>query len=173
MINIKLPYWLLEFDSAIGWFALLGKNNCLTELTFGHKNSITARKALSQDLVHEAEPLEYDLPLMQRLQDYADGMLADDFLDVEIDLSHLGLFQRRVLNLCRKIPFGKTTSYGELAAKAGSPRAGRAVGNIMAGNKIPIIIPCHRVVLASGKLGSYSAPGCVNMKKRLLALEAG
>lgn len=171
MNDIKIPYWVLEFDSAIGWFALLGKNDRLAELTFGHKSASMARKALSQDLLNEAEPLEGDISLKQRLQDYADGSSADSFLDVNLDLGHLGTFQRRVIKFCRQITFGSTISYGELAAKAGYPKAGRAVGTVMANNRIPIIIPCHRVVLASGKLGSYSAPGCVSMKKRLLTIE--
>jgi methylated-DNA-[protein]-cysteine S-methyltransferase len=64
-------------------------------------------------------------------------------------------------------------TYGELAAKAGYPGAARAVGNCMAANRIPLLIPCHRVVCAGGRLGSYSAPGGTVTKRRLLALEAG
>ena len=68
-------------------------------------------------------------------------------------------------------PVGTTLSYGQLAARAGSPRACRAVGNCIAGNKIPIVIPCHRVVLSGGGIGKYSAPGGARMKKRLLMIE--
>ena len=56
------------------------------------------------------------------------------------------------------IPYGRTMSYGELAAKAGSPRAARAVGNCMAANKIPLLVPCHRVVCSGGRLGSLFRP---------------
>ena len=100
---------------------------------------------------------------MRRLQAYAKGALKDDFRDIKLDLGRLSVFQRRVLEECRKIPFGTTLSYGQLAARAGSARAYRAVGNCMAGNKIPIITPCHRVVQSSGVLGSYSAPGGVRV----------
>ena len=81
-------------------------------------------------------------------------------------------FQRRVLNQCRRVPCGATISYARLAAKAGYPGAARAVGNCMAGNPIPLIVPCHRVVCSDGRLGAYSAPGGTAMKRRLLALES-
>jgi methylated-DNA-[protein]-cysteine S-methyltransferase len=64
-------------------------------------------------------------------------------------------------------------SYGELAAKAGYPRAARAVGSVMSSNRFPIVIPCHRVVAAGEKPGGYTSPQGVGMKLRLLALEAG
>ena len=110
-------------------------------------------------------------PLVRRLQAYAKGASKDDFRDIQLDLGCLSVFQRRVSEKCRIIPFGTTLSYGQLAARAGSHRAYRAAGNCMAGNKIPIIIPCHRVVPSNRGLGSYSAPGGVRMKKRLLSIE--
>ncbi|MEX1224432.1 MAG: MGMT family protein, partial [Pirellulales bacterium] len=73
---------------------------------------------------------------------------------------------------CRRIPIGQTMSYAELAAVAGSPGAARAVGNIMAGNRVPIIVPCHRVVGSGGSLGGYSSSGGLRTKRRLLSLEA-
>jgi methylated-DNA-[protein]-cysteine S-methyltransferase len=114
-----------------------------------------------------------DLPL--RLQAFASGK-PDDFRDIRVEPGllqpSLTDFQRRVLDQCRKIPYGSTISYAELAAKAGFPRASRAVGNCMAANRIPLLIPCHRVVRSDGQLGSYSAPGGVGMKRRLLAMES-
>jgi methylated-DNA-[protein]-cysteine S-methyltransferase len=62
-------------------------------------------------------------------------------------------------------------TYGELAAKAGSPRAARAVGSCMARNRIPLVIPCHRVVPSGGRLGSFSAPGGSETKRRLIDME--
>jgi methylated-DNA-[protein]-cysteine S-methyltransferase len=109
--------------------------------------------------------------LVRRLQAFAAGQ-PDALGDIRIDPGPLTDFQRRVLRQCRRIPYGQTLSYAELAAKAGFSRAARAVGNCMAGNRIPLIIPCHRVVCADGRLGSYSAPGGTSMKRRLLALES-
>jgi methylated-DNA-[protein]-cysteine S-methyltransferase len=165
------PYWLVTFPSSLGWFALLGEKDRIKELTFGHPSPHSAKKALSPGVLAQARSSSRKPPLVRRLQTYAQGMARDDFRDIQVDLGRLSVFQRRVAQLCRKIPFGSTISYRQLAAQAGSPRAYRAVGNCMAGNKIPIIIPCHRVVPIKGGLGSYSAPGGVRMKKRLLTLE--
>jgi methylated-DNA-[protein]-cysteine S-methyltransferase len=164
-------YWLVVFPSPLGWFALLGKQDRIKQLAFGHPSAQAAKKALTPELLAQARSLSKKPPLVRRLQAYAKGATRDDFCDVQLDLGRLSVFQRRVLEECRKIPFGTTLSYGQLAARAGSARAYRAVGNCMAGNKIPIFIPCHRVVLSSGGLGSYSAPGGVRMKKRLLSIE--
>ena len=66
-----------------------------------------------------------------------------------------------------------TRSYGEVAAAAGSPGAARAVGQVMAANRTPLIVPCHRVLAAGGKIGGFSAPQGLALKRRLLALESG
>jgi methylated-DNA-[protein]-cysteine S-methyltransferase len=170
MKKTKQPYWVVVFPSFLGWMALLGEKNQIKELTFGHPSSKAAKKALSPDLAAKAQLLLRRPRLVSRLQDYAKGR-RDDFRDVNVDIGHLNEFQRRVVALGRKIPFGSTISYGRLAAQAGSPRAARAAGSCMAGNKIPIIIPCHRVVYSNGKIGAYSAPGGTKMKKHLLTLE--
>lgn len=87
-----------------------------------------------------------------------------------LDLTHVRTpFQKKVLIACSKIPFGSTMSYGELAARAGSPRAARAVGNTMAANPMPIVIPCHRVLASQGALGGYSIG--LSYKKKLLSHE--
>jgi O-6-methylguanine DNA methyltransferase len=81
-------------------------------------------------------------------------------------------FQRRVWREISKIPYGGLTSYGLIARSMGKPRAARAVGNCMAGNRTPLVVPCHRVVAAHGRLGRFSAPGGSRTKRRLLAMEA-
>jgi methylated-DNA-[protein]-cysteine S-methyltransferase len=78
-------------------------------------------------------------------------------------------FSRRVLKATARIPFGKLLTYGEVAAKAGSPRGSRAAGNALGSNRIPIVVPCHRVVRSGGKLGGYA--GGVERKEYLLELE--
>ena len=75
------------------------------------------------------------------------------------------------MTACRDIRFGQTVSYGRLAEMAGKPGAARAVGRALAKNPLPLIIPCHRVICANGKIGGFSAPGGVTLKKRLLQLE--
>jgi methylated-DNA-[protein]-cysteine S-methyltransferase len=80
-------------------------------------------------------------------------------------------FERRVLETARDIPPGATLTYGELAAKAGAPGAAREVGQAMARNRFPIVVPCHRVLAAGGGFGGFSAPGGLESKARLLTLE--
>ena len=89
----------------------------------------------------------------------------------QIDLSGKSKFARAVLLTCRRIPYGKTRSYGWLARAAARPRAARAVGGVLARNPLPLVIPCHRVVKADGTLGGFSAPGGLTLKARLLQLE--
>jgi methylated-DNA-[protein]-cysteine S-methyltransferase len=89
--------------------------------------------------------------------------------DVEPDVRFLPEFNQRVLEQLARVEYGTTTTYGTLAARAGNPRAARAVGTIMNRNPIPIVLPCHRVVGASGKLVGYA--GGLERKERLLRLE--
>ena len=95
-----------------------------------------------------------------------------DFSDVELDLGSEQEFFRRIYEALRKIGYGKTTTYGALAKELGAgPEAARDVGQAMARNPVPLIIPCHRVLAAGNKLGGFSAPGGTDSKIRMLALE--
>jgi methylated-DNA-[protein]-cysteine S-methyltransferase len=105
-------------------------------------------------------------PLAARLAAFFRGE-PDDFADVELDLGDG--FYRDCAAALRAVPRGEIVSYGELAALAGRPGAARAAGTFCAGNRYPILIPCHRVVSASG-LGGYGSLGS-DYKRRLLALE--
>ena len=110
--------------------------------------------------------------LQNAFQDYLTGNFYS--LDsVAIDGSDWTPFFSEVYRICRTIPPGETLSYAELAAKAGSPGASRAVGQAMRTNRIPLLIPCHRVVGASGKLHGYSGPGGLETKRLLLDHERG
>lgn len=109
--------------------------------------------------------------LLARLQGYAAGG-EDDFFDVPLLLGAMTPFQRRVVAACRAIPYGSTRTYGQIAASVGSRGAARAVGQVMASNRIPLLVPCHRVVASGGGLGGFSAPQGVDLKRRLLAMEA-
>ena len=89
-----------------------------------------------------------------------------------VDISWATPWGREVLRQCIRIKPGKTISYSQLARQVGRPYAARAVGSIMAQNKIPLIIPCHRVVRENGAMGGYSAAGGIEFKKRLLLHES-
>lgn len=103
--------------------------------------------------------------------------LADYFLgrkvcfSAPLDLTPLTPFARKVLTALARLPYGQTISYGQLAKRAGSPNAARAVGSCLARNPLPIIIPCHRVLTCTASLGGFSAPAGPPLKQRLLSLE--
>jgi len=90
---------------------------------------------------------------------------------LDLDLEGVPPFHRRVYEALRGVPAGATVTYGELAALAGAPGASRAVGQAMAKNPVPILVPCHRVLAAGGAAGGFSAAGGLELKARLLELE--
>lgn len=106
-----------------------------------------------------------DLP--QRLLRYLGGERVT--FDDNIDLSALTDFQRAVLEAARWIPYGEVRSYGWLACRVGNPQAARAVGQALARNPVPIVVPCHRVIGGDGGLTGFS--GGLELKRRLLEIE--
>jgi len=101
------------------------------------------------------------------LADYFSGKVVN-FRGHDINFSGYTDFQKRVLKATENIPYGRTKSYKEVAIAAGSPKAARAVGQVMARNRTCIFIPCHRVVGSNG-IGGWSGP--IEWKKNLLRLE--
>jgi methylated-DNA-[protein]-cysteine S-methyltransferase len=109
--------------------------------------------------------------LHDQLQALASGSRAD-FREVPLDLGALTPFQREVLAACAEIPWGQVVTYGELAKRTGRKvTASRAVGKALSLNPVPLVVPCHRVMGASGKLVGFTAPGGVDTKRQLLTLE--
>jgi len=103
----------------------------------------------------------------QELDEYFAGRRRA--FDLELDLSPVGAFHREALDELARVPYGQVTTYGALAKKVGKPHAARAVGGAMNRNPIPIVLPCHRVVGANGKLVGYA--GGLERKELLLRLE--
>jgi methylated-DNA-[protein]-cysteine S-methyltransferase len=160
------------FPSNLGWMSLVWNDRRLVELTFGHPSAAESARATRCRSASPGDPLGTTAELwIARLQAYAHGEHSDNFLDVDLDVTGLTEFQQKVLRACRRIPAGRTVTYGELARRAGHPQAARAAGQVMATNRFPLIVPCHRVVAAGGLLGGYSAPQGLAMKRRLLADE--
>lgn len=162
---------IAPFSTDFGWMAIVATPTKLERVAFGYPSRAAAVASVGDE--YQAEPgdcAEWTW-LVERMQDYAAGKIVT-FNDVKLDLRHLSPFQAKVVKHCRAIPYGKTRSYGELAALAGSERAARAAGSTMATNRFPIIIPCHRVVAAGGRIGNYGAPGGSKTKQRMLDLEA-
>jgi O-6-methylguanine DNA methyltransferase len=106
--------------------------------------------------------------LCRRFDAHLDGREVD-YADVPIELSWCTPLQQDIASALRRVSWGEVVSYGELAERAGRPRAPRAAGSFCAQNQLQLVLPCHRVVAANG-IGSYGASG-VELKRRLLALE--
>ena len=162
------------FPSDLGWMALAWNKDQLLRLTFGHPSATAALASLEADDIH-LPAMTTAIPdrissLVARLQSYAAGN-DEKFDDIALDLSHLTAFQSRVVRACRRIGRGRVRTYGELAEAAGADGAARAVGNVMAHNRFPIIVPCHRVVGSAGSLGGFSARDGINLKRRMLEME--
>ena len=158
----------ITFNSDVGWLGILGSVKGLWYVTLPQHSAQEAHQLLGNRVNHAAwSPHLFD-DLIQRLRIYF-GAHKVNFPD-ELDLSGVTPFQRQVWEITRLIPYGETRSYSWVAEQIGKPGAVRAVGQALARNPLPVIIPCHRVVNTNAKLGGYS--GGVEMKKYLLYLEA-
>jgi methylated-DNA-[protein]-cysteine S-methyltransferase len=115
-------------------------------------------------VLRSARPLD---PVRRELDEYFERRRTS--FDVPVDVAALPDFQRVVLTELARVPYGETATYGGLAARIGKPRAARAVGGALNRNPIPVVLPCHRVVGASGKLVGYA--GGLDRKRALLTLE--
>jgi methylated-DNA-[protein]-cysteine S-methyltransferase len=165
------------FPTNLGWFGLLGRDSRLVSVIVGHASAAEVRRAAARQLAErergpDFREHDWNPDLRLRIERYCVGD-PGDFDDIALELPAATEFQQRVLKVTRRIPYGKTMSYGRLAEKAGYPRAARAVGTVMSSNRFPIVVPCHRVIASGGQTGGYTSPQGVSLKLRLLALEAG
>jgi methylated-DNA-[protein]-cysteine S-methyltransferase len=128
-----------------------------------HHLDVLARR-FGPRVLRSAKPVD---PVRRELDEYFSGKRRD--FDLEVDVRFLTDYNRVVLEELARVEYGTTTTYGSLAARTGNPRAARAVGTFMNRNPIPIILPCHRVVGASGSLTGYA--GGLERKELLLRLE--
>jgi methylated-DNA-[protein]-cysteine S-methyltransferase len=125
-----------------------------------------------EELARRVSPRVLEAPaaldeVRRELDEYFEGRRTS--FDVPVDWRLHDGFSRRVLRATHRIPYGKLLTYAEVAAKAGSPRGSRAAGNALGSNRIPIVVPCHRVVRTGGALGGYT--GGIERKQYLLGLE--
>lgn len=159
------------FETKLGWFALAGTERGISWCTIGHATRDAAKRSARAVFGNQVALHDWHPKARRRLTAFAAGTRVI-FDDLDLDLDSVPAFQRTVLAACRKIAYGATLSYSELARAAGRPRAVRAVGTAMARNPVPIIVPCHRVLRSNGGLGGYSAAQGVPLKAKILELES-
>ncbi|MCM0082496.1 methylated-DNA--[protein]-cysteine S-methyltransferase [Geomonas sp. Red32] len=143
LVDHRLPFGTSTVEEARAWAA-----ECYPFATGESALTRTGVKLL--EAYFAGEPVSFDLPL---------------------DLGGFTSFQKEVYHRVFGIGYGKVMSYGEVAAACGSPKGARAIGGAMARNRLPVIIPCHRVLAGNGQLTGFTAPGGVASKKDLLVME--
>ncbi len=168
--TIEEERFATEFETELGtMFAVVNKTGGLVRLTFGRegtKESLMAGASKSKCALHWSD--ERCAETIRQVRQY----FAGERKEFELTLDFQGTdFQKQVWSELINIPYGKTMSYGELATKIGRPSASRAVGAANGANLIAVVVPCHRVIGANGKLTGYAFG--VDAKERLLALEQG
>jgi methylated-DNA-[protein]-cysteine S-methyltransferase len=156
---------MLLFETTIGTCGVSWSEAGITEVTMPRSRSLAGERLETSSGVPEA------------IREAVAGMVAlldgerPDLRWVALDERHLDEFRRRVYAATREIAPGSTASYGDVARAIGEPRAAREVGVALAQNPFPIVVPCHRVLAATGALHGFSAPGGIATKRRMLEIE--
>jgi len=160
------------FDTAIGWcgIAWSARGVAGVQLPEGSERDTRAR-------LRRRFPDGREAPPPAAVQSAIEGVVAllrgepSELDRVTLDMDGVPPFHRRVYEVARTIPLGATLSYGEIAARMGVRGAARDVGQALSQNPFAIIVPCHRVLTANGKVGGFSARGGVRTKLRLISSE--
>ena len=158
------------FKTKWGYFGLAGTEYalCRTQLSGPKREKI--KSLLLKNIPDAQFDKSFFRPLQEQINTYFEGAYVD-FRNIPIVLEGFSSFVGSVLSACRNIEFGRTISYSGLAIKIGRPTAVRAVGNALAKNPLPLIIPCHRIIRGDGKIGGFSAIGGTDLKAKLLRHE--
>jgi methylated-DNA-[protein]-cysteine S-methyltransferase len=160
------------FDTAIGRCGIAwGPSGIVgASLPEDSANDLTARFTARHPDAKEGTPTPDIADAIRRIKGLLQGA-ADDLADIALDETGLSDFSRRVYVIARRIPPGATRTYGDIAKEMGGLHLAREVGQALGRNPYPIIVPCHRILAAGGKTGGFSAPGGVQTKFRMLAIE--
>ena len=162
------------FDTTIGPCGVAWNARGLTAVQLPEKDRAATERRLAAKAASAgaAEPPPWVAAVIADIKRYLAGEPVD-FSAVAVDLDALDPFRQRLYETMRSLAWGETTTYGELARQLGSTdwEGARDVGEAMGRNPVPVVIPCHRVLAAGGKLGGFSAHGGAKTKAKLLALE--
>jgi methylated-DNA-[protein]-cysteine S-methyltransferase len=160
------------FDTAVGRCGLAWSEHGIIGVQLPERDEAATRARLQKRHpgAHEASPPSHIRQVIEGIARLLRGE-KPDLSHVALDMNGLTAFQCSVYAVARSIPPGATLSYGEIAARLGDRGAARDVGEAMGQNPFPIIVPCHRVLAAGGKVGGFSAAGGITTKLRLLDIE--
>lgn len=161
------------FETAAGFCAIAWSDVGITRFMLPSSTTQATEHNLRRRLpeAHPGTPPAHVMAAIDAAKRYFAGEKMD-FSDLQLDLAGQGEFFRKIYDAARRVAWGNTTTYGALAKEVGvGPEAARDVGQAMAKNPVPLIIPCHRVLAAGNKLGGFSAPGGSATKERMLELE--
>jgi methylated-DNA-[protein]-cysteine S-methyltransferase len=160
------------FETATGWAGIAWNAAGLTGVHLPEREPESARRGFlrRQPGAVEAAPPPWVEAVIADIRDLLAGA-KPDFADARLDLSRVPEFNARVYEIARAIPLGETLTYGEIATRLGDRLLARDVGQALGANPWPIVVPCHRVTAAGGKLGGFSARGGAATKLKLLAIE--
>ena len=167
------PQAFALFDTPIGTCGVAWNKNGIAGMQLPAKDADRTRAHIRKrwPSAVEAAPPPGVLRAIERVLTLLRGEKID-LTDIPLDLGDAPEFNRKVWDIARAIPPGQTITYGDIAKRLGvGPEMARDVGQAMGSNPVPIIVPCHRVVAASGKMGGFSAPGGVDTKRRMLEIE--
>jgi methylated-DNA-[protein]-cysteine S-methyltransferase len=168
---VTLPAYTI-FDTAVGPCGIAWADRGIVGVQLPEGDQAAVRRRLQRRFSGARESMPP--PVVQGAIDRVQSLLRGertDLSDVTLDMRGIGVFQQRVYEIARTIAPGATVTYGELAVRLGDPTLAREVGQALARNPFPIIVPCHRVLAAGGRLGGFSATGGVATKRRLLEIE--
>lgn len=152
-----------------GSLAFVVAKNGLRQVYLPDRSKDRLRRRIRRDYPQAEEHPRLMPEFADALRRYVAGDQVE--FDVRFDMRSHSSFEVDVWNACRRVGYGKTASYGQIAERAGRPGAARAVGTAMSHNPFPLVVPCHRIVKSDGSLGGYSGPGGVSFKQRLLEME--
>ncbi|SCW38422.1 methylated-DNA-[protein]-cysteine S-methyltransferase [Rhizobium mongolense subsp. loessense] len=163
----------LIFETAGGFCGIAWNENGITRFQLPTKAADATERLLLRRLpaAESGPPTPEVTEAIAAVKRYFNGK-ETDFSGVKVDLEGQDAFFKSVYAAARRVGWGRTTTYGALAKELGAgPEAAKDVGQAMAKNPVALIIPCHRVLAAGGKIGGFSAPGGSNSKLRMLELE--
>jgi methylated-DNA-[protein]-cysteine S-methyltransferase len=160
------------FETAIGRCGIVWSERGIVAVRFPERGEDAVRNRITQRFPHALEAAPSD-KIRRAIDDIVALLKGEqrDLKHIEVDLGDAPDFNRRVYEVARAIPPGKTLSYGEVAERLGDRNLARDVAQALGQNPVPIIVPCHRVMAAGRKTGGFSAPGGVQTKLRLLSIE--